>query len=315
MESCKWYAYNQSRECFLGLEVSVCDRLDAELNNLSGTSAIESGKGFWIKPCSDVSQPGVYSSFDLIYLDEKCRVIDLVATNVSFRETASRLRASSLLVLPTRTILTSETRLGDQLMICACGEMERRLGRLASLKDVAEDAADVACNTPVQSRKESPDPAELQDQASEHPLDAVGRDGDHASEGTKKHRNSLKSWLAQWWSPDPRKASRGQLPGLVAYYWDGGAPVARPIRNISSTGLYLLTEERWYLGTLILMTLKYSSDKRGQPTCSISVHCKVVRCGSDGIGLQFVVLQSAVFKKELERFLDCLSVGKRGVTC
>ena len=67
----------------------------------------------------------------------------------------------------------------------------------------------------------------------------------------------------------------------------GGDPVAHTIRDISSSGLYVLTGERWYPGTVIRMTL---ADRR-QPSAerSITVYAGVVRWGNDGVGLQFLV--------------------------
>jgi hypothetical protein len=86
-----------------------------------------------------------------------------------------------------------------------------------------------------------------------------------------------KSWLERLWSPDPRKApdqrksTRGPAPGLAAYYWTGAAPKAHIIRDISASGLYIVTEERWYPGTLILVTLQ-GEDGEDSVENSISVH-------------------------------------------
>jgi hypothetical protein len=102
-----------------------------------------------------------------------------------------------------------------------------------------------------------------------------------------------KSWLERWWSPDPRKAPelrkapRGGVPGLAAYYWTGASPKAHTIKDISSTGLYVVTEERWYPGTLILMTLQ-ETDGQERTGHSIAVHSRAVRWGNDGVGLQFI---------------------------
>ncbi len=78
------------------------------------------------------------------------------------------------------------------------------------------------------------------------------------------------------------------LPGLAAYYWTGGAPKAHNIKDISPSGLYVVTEERWYPGTLILMTLQTAGDMEGSVEHSIAVHSRAVRWGNDGVGLQFI---------------------------
>ena len=87
------------------------------------------------------------------------------------------------------------------------------------------------------------------------------------------------------------------------------------IRNISSTGLYLVTEERWYPGTLILMTLHNTGAGQQAVERSIRVHSRAVRWGTDGVGLQFVVpetkdrigfLANGADKKDLDQFLQRL---------
>ena len=52
----------------------------------------------------------------------------------------------------------------------------------------------------------------------------------------KKTAKQPRNWLERWWSPDPRKAPRTLAPGLAAYYWNGAAPMAHGIRDISSSG-------------------------------------------------------------------------------
>ena len=122
-----------------------------------------------------------------------------------------------------------------------------------------------------------------------------------------------RGWLERWWSPDPRKAPRDPLPGLAAYYWTGGAPEPHTIKDISSTGLYVVTEERWYPGTLVLMTLQLTADGEEVGERTISVHSRAVRWGKDGVGLQFVLQKDmqdphmgAADRKALDKFLQRL---------
>jgi hypothetical protein len=138
-----------------------------------------------------------------------------------------------------------------------------------------------------------------------------------------KNIKPLKSWWQRLLSPGPpnlRKAPRELLPGLAAYFWTGGAPEQHGIRDISSTGLYVVTEERWYPGTVVRMRL---TDTR-EPTVerSISVNACAVRWGNDGVGLEFVLqdaknlrpgqtpLIDGVDKKQLDQFLQRLRSGK-----
>jgi len=115
---------------------------------------------------------------------------------------------------------------------------------------------------------------------------------------------------------DHRKAQRLKSPLLVAYYWNGAAPTSHEVQNISSTGFYLLTEERWHLGTIITMTLQRTSSapiKSGEEN-HISVRSKVIRAGEDGVGFTFIPQEPEIDglnsrpagKKAINRFLDQL---------
>ena len=103
----------------------------------------------------------------------------------------------------------------------------------------------------------------------------------------------LKIRLLRWLFPDinRRRAKRYLSPGLVAYYWTGGAPHCYDVANISATGLFLRTKERWAPETLLQMTLQKSkngdNDEVGQ--ASITVLSEVVRWGEDGTGFNFVL--------------------------
>jgi hypothetical protein len=123
------------------------------------------------------------------------------------------------------------------------------------------------------------------------------------------------SWFKRMTSSEHRKAQRLKSPLLVAYYWDGSIPSSHPIQNISSTGFYLLTRERWHPGTIVTMTLQRTSKTHVNSTTDhhISVMSKVIRLGEDGVGFAFMPfdahegLQSRpVGKREIGKFLEQL---------
>jgi Flp pilus assembly protein TadG len=133
----------------------------------------------------------------------------------------------------------------------------------------------------------------------------------------------MKSWLEWLSSRERRKVQRQTPPHLVAFYWDGGAPSAHDIRDVSSTGLYLLTEERWYPGTLVRLSLLKVGVPDTDPDRSITVNTKVVRLGQDGVGLEMVMPEkeatgeanrftiNGADRKSFNRFLQQL-LGNRG---
>ncbi|MGB6193201.1 MAG: hypothetical protein WBF42_12090 [Terracidiphilus sp.] len=88
---------------------------------------------------------------------------------------------------------------------------------------------------------------------------------------------------------DRRISARLPQPGLVAYYFTGGPPQAQQIGNISVTGFYMHTEERWMPGTIIRMTLQMTGTSGEGPIDTLTVHSRVVRWGPDGEGFEFVL--------------------------
>jgi hypothetical protein len=147
----------------------------------------------------------------------------------------------------------------------------------------------------------------------------VGSDAQvHKSQVTAEERVSLKIRFLRWLFPDinKRRSKRYSVPGLVAYYWTGGSPNSYSVGDVSATGLYLITRERWTPGTTIQMTLQKQDSSGKNVEGSICVLSEVVRWGEDGAGFNFVLsdyedlanLQvlpgEARSRKELENFLE-----------
>jgi hypothetical protein len=322
IESRKHCAYNQTRECFLGLEVSAADLTGVNFKDRIATLALNSGEGLWMVPFRGIPESGMRAPIDLIYLDEDCRVLDAVESFPIGHAASSSGRATSVLALPTHSIYSSQTQPGDQLVLCLAEDMEQRLERFSSAGSVSGviHSAAVLREKPLWSG--GPGLLQLEDRSmEENPKPQQIHEMGLIEPGMKNVRPP-KNWLKRWWSPDPRKAPRDESPGLAAYYWTGAAPKAHNIRDISSTGLYLVTEERWYPGTLVLMTLQDTEGGDTGAEASIAVHSRAVRWGSDGVGLQFVLpgdtaprsganpVSDGVDRKELDRFLQRLRKGK-----
>ena len=100
----------------------------------------------------------------------------------------------------------------------------------------------------------------------------------------------MKNWIRFLGPRNFRKARRQSGPPLITYYWDGerAAPSPRSIHDISPKGFYLLTERRWYVGTLIRMTMQLTDGAEFAPKEFITVLTKVVRSGPDGVGFEFI---------------------------
>jgi hypothetical protein len=112
-----------------------------------------------------------------------------------------------------------------------------------------------------------------------------------------------KSWFERLWPTERRQGKRQTALPLAAFYWDGGIPAPRQVRDISSEGMYLLTEQRWYPNTLITMTLTRSDKIDGDPDRSIRLTARVVWSGTDGVGMEFVLPRTRRSQDEDNPFL------------
>jgi hypothetical protein len=99
----------------------------------------------------------------------------------------------------------------------------------------------------------------------------------------------MKNWFEELMTRNQRRPQRYVAPRLVAYFFDGGTPTAHCIRDVSESGLYLLTTQRWYPGTLVTITLQRTEKDHAGVKKSITVQARVMRSAEDGVGLRFVV--------------------------
>jgi hypothetical protein len=96
-------------------------------------------------------------------------------------------------------------------------------------------------------------------------------------------------WSARLFFKTRRSSERHRAPQLEAYYWNGANALPHCVRDISATGAYIVTEERWHPGTVLTVTLQSTDEYiEARPPRSITVRSKVVRWGIDGVGFAFV---------------------------
>jgi hypothetical protein len=117
-------------------------------------------------------------------------------------------------------------------------------------------------------------------------------------------------------SRDYRRTERKPYPAIVAHYWTGSAPEAQKVGDISTRGMYLLTEHRWCLDTIIRITLQRTDGVGEGEERSVTVQAKVIRLGTDGVAFVFILSDSQpsasgrleqgalVDKRSMNRFLS-----------
>jgi len=321
----KYCVYNQTRQRFIATDVESADasaaKSEARLRDVGQPGA----NGLWIFPYLGISPSSVSFPVDLVFVNNDCVVVEIVESFPLSNPTPASVRALNLLVLPADTVALGEIRTGDQLIVAAPGEMKWHLQRIKDAKQYeakpspspfherfartnaedpcsAEGEAAVQCvcvaapPTPNETASSVPEVAPQEPPGQQEPASAPP-----AETCPWKKRTKPKDWLTRLLRgdeepEDPRLAVRKSLPGLIAYYFNGGMPTAQEVRDMSPTGLYIVTSERWYPGTVVRLTLT----DRHHPSVerSITVNAKAVRWGSDGVGLEFILDEQ---KKRRER--------------
>jgi hypothetical protein len=119
--------------------------------------------------------------------------------------------------------------------------------------------------------------------------------------------SGLSSWLDSGSKDDRRRAPRFAEPSFVVYYWDGSAPEGRKIRDISRSGAYIITPERWFVGTIVRLILQgYKTVPQPEggivPSHSVTIPARVARHGPDGLGMEFMFANPEE-QRSLEEFL------------
>jgi hypothetical protein len=277
----KLRVYNRSRESFLSLEVAIFDTTAEPLKRLFDHLVNGSETGLWLKPYRGIPATQGARSFDLVYLDEECRVAERLDKYPNPQFTVLDEEAASALLLPVHTVFASQIQTGDQLAICRAEELEGILTALSNSTDGDSGAHDLRIAEPSSSNSGS----------FRVPQEAA-REKSNAVEAESEVKDlSLGARLKRWFSAEPpsgNRSNRHPLPGLIAYHWSGGTPQPYPLGDISGTGFYLLTDERPYPGTLIMMTLQRTGTNGERLGDSIAVYTKVIRWGPDGVGFAFV---------------------------
>lgn len=301
----RYCAYNQTRERFLSNSVEVADFSPLTLETRLATLQTGSGAALWIVPFRGLAPTSLRFPVDLVYLQHDCVVLEAVESFPIALASSSISPAATVLVLPAHTIASAEIHPGDQLLLCPPAEMKSRLRQLQSESTARQQSfSSQSQGSALHPHPFAPatggDVREWDDSARNEPMqDAPAFTAplspapvSQPASAVQKPAKPIKKWWQRLLSneppepPDPRGAQREPLPGLVAYFFTGSTPTAHGVRDISSSGMYVFTTERWYRGTVVRITL---TDHR-EPTVerSITLNAKVVRWGNDGVGVQFL---------------------------
>lgn len=311
-EGLRYCAYDLTRGRFLSTEIEAADFSPAILQDRLPSLGPGSRGAVWLSPFRGLSPTSFRFPVDLVMLDQRCAVLEVTESYPIAMGSDTGIPAASALILPAHTVASVGVTAGDQLILCTPEEMKGNLRSLMSAEPRPEASADAPEDSESDIRRfglrslgnavywseqiKSPLPVDLNELEPIHSEPRSSQEQDRRAMAEEFGWNRpapppQKSWFQRWRTKkepeDPRADSRETLPGLVAHFFTGGRPSAHGIRNISATGLYVLTQERWYLGTIIRMTLSDRLEKSFER--SLTLNAKVVRWGNDGVGLQFML--------------------------
>ena len=112
-------AFNRTRQRHLATALAVADTHWTRLRGLLGLHAddFRNGCGLWIVPCHGVHTLGMGFPIAVLYLDGMQTVIHIERELRPWRFAPVKLEAASVLELPCRTVVETETAIGDKIDI------------------------------------------------------------------------------------------------------------------------------------------------------------------------------------------------------
>ena len=85
-----------------------------------------------------------------------------------------------------------------------------------------------------------------------------------------------------------REDGRISVRDLDVFYFTGSKQKRSKVKDMSATGVYLHTDERWQPGTCVLLTLQRTGFMGQRAGAPVRLRAKSVRIADDGVGLTFV---------------------------
>ena len=112
-------AFNRTRQRHLATSLAVAETHWARLRGLLGLRAddFRNGCGLWIVPCHGVHTLGMGFPIAALYLDGTQTVIHIERELRPWRFAPVKLQAASVLELPCRAVVETETAIGDKIDI------------------------------------------------------------------------------------------------------------------------------------------------------------------------------------------------------
>ncbi len=113
------YAFNRTRLCYLATDLRLAATHWSRFRGLmcSDANNFGAGKALWIVPSRGVHTFAMRFPIDVLYLDKKNTVVHIEQQLKPWRVAPVRITAASVLELPSETLRSTGTNIGDELDI------------------------------------------------------------------------------------------------------------------------------------------------------------------------------------------------------
>lgn len=98
----------------------------------------------------------------------------------------------------------------------------------------------------------------------------------------------LRNLLVKAGLSERRKDDRLPARGLEVSYWTGSEQKRLKVKDISATGIYVLTDDKWVPGTVVQLTLRKRGLLERDSWPQVRLRTRCARVADDGAGLTFV---------------------------
>ena len=293
MANATFHVCDETREAPICKRVELLDTSRAPFNTLVKHLTQISEAGLLLRPFWGVVPriPGM-PAVEILLLSEELKVLECLSELPPQGVGAMGQQIACALVLPGASIESAHLKAGDQVRIC---DAESRVAWDCRSDGPPPHGRQCHCYLEKPEAKESTDKRAQVQSAISALRHAAQEPANPGAEAAKK--KSFGKRLVRWITGeeadgDRRRGTRQRFPKLVAYYWTGGTPKAFSIGDIGPSGFYVITEDRWVMGTRITMTLQRTDLGDEDPDGSISVASTVIHSGPDGVGFAFVLTVS-----------------------
>lgn len=122
---CAVIAFNRTKGSLLGDRIEVAESFFRRLAGLLGRQSLPEGEGLWITPCSSVHSIGMRIPIDVLFLDDRGKVIGAYPGFPPGRLSRLFFGAKGVLELPEGTLLRTGTERGDIVELQAAPDTRR----------------------------------------------------------------------------------------------------------------------------------------------------------------------------------------------